>query len=138
MAVFGYIPTGARKTLVNGIDNLEDLENKKQETSEDEEDVIRCYVREQLAHVYYFGLKRGNIDDIKNYWPKLFSYLSSNYSNFLSSCVVALKSKDKLSQAVPYVLLLDDSMTTLTWNSIDRCPVYVQSEDITRAVERFK
>jgi hypothetical protein len=101
------------------------------------EETIKEFVKESIRGVYYLGFKKSSINDIENRWPIFFNYLVKNYENLLTNCTVVVKSRNKVLPEVPYVLLPDGMMTIVTWDDATESPVYSQSEDLARSIERF-
>lgn len=99
---------------------------------------LRQFIAETIRGVYYFGLKKASINDIKNGWPKLFDFLENNHGDLVSSCTCAVKKRDDQLISTPYVMLPDSQMTVITWDADGDRPVYSQSEDISRSIERLK
>lgn len=99
--------------------------------------ILKEFIEESIKGVYFLGLKKSSLDDIRKICPNLYGYLNDNYQEFLSGCTVATKSIGKASRPVPYVLLPDGLMTVITWNFESNSPVYSQSEDLARSIERF-
>lgn len=100
--------------------------------------LLRQFILESVKGVYFFGLKKASINDIRNGWPKLFDFLESNHGDLVSSCKCAIKKRDDQLTPTPFVMLPDSQMTVVTWDSDNDCPAYSQSEDISRSIERLK
>ena len=131
MGVFGYKPTASRSRLMCSD------EPPVEEDSDELDEVLRIFIKEALAEVH-FGFRRGSLDDVKKSFPVLFSFLQKNYGDFLGGCVVALRGNDRLRTPAPYVLLPDKRLTVITWDDASSRPVYSQSEDVARSIERLK
>lgn len=99
--------------------------------------VLKEFIEESIRGVYYLGLKSSSLDDIKKICPAMYDYLCSNYQEFLSDCIVAMKSVDGTTRPIPYVLLPDGLMTVVSWDHTSGSPTYPQSEDLARSIERF-
>ena len=107
---------------------------------EDDRDVeaVKEFVREAIRGVFYFGLQRSNLDELKEQFPELHDYLMKEYGDFVGGSTIAFKKKDKLSIPIPYVLLPNKERTLITWDSKNSSINFVESEDLTLAVERLK
>lgn len=128
----GYRPFHATKRLNNGIEDPEsDPEESPNET-------LRSFVREHVRGVYFMGFRSSTLEDIRKLFPKLFSYLNKNYSDFIPGCKVVIKQTDKIQEPTPYVLLPNKKMTVISWDKAQSCPVYPQSEDLARYIEKLK
>lgn len=131
----GYRPAASRgRMMMVSSDEID-------ETEEDiDESQLRQFIKESIRGIVYFGLVPSTIHDIKTGWPDFYQFIEKNYSDFISSCTVALKKNhvNKLEEPTPYVLLPDDKMTVLLWNKELKRPEYSQSEDFARALERFR
>ena len=99
---------------------------------------LRSFIKETIAGVHYFGMKKASINDVEQNWPELFEYLQQEYGDFLTSCVVAIKKRSDLFKETPYVLLPNKSMSVISWDEDSKQPIYSQSEDLARAIERLK
>jgi len=102
------------------------------------EEALRNFIQEELRGVYFFGLSRCPAAEIQDGWPRLYSYLTKNYGDFLKGCVFAKQQQDKLSSPIPYIMLPDESMSVLTWDEKNKCPTFSESEDLAQAIKRLK
>jgi len=132
MKQIGYRPFHATKRLNNG---KEDLGEDPQEAIEE---TLRNFVREHVRGVYYLGFKKTTIDDIRNNFPELFSYVKKNYPDFLHGCSAAIKQSEAVQQPVPYILLPNGKMTVISWDRARAAPIYPGSEDLARYIEKLK
>ena len=99
---------------------------------------LRSFIKETIAGVHYFGMKKASLSDVEQNWPELFRYLQKEYGDFLTSCVVAIKKRSEEFKRTPYVLLPNKSMFVISWDDDSKRPIYSQSEDLARAIERLK
>lgn len=133
----GFRPAAAGKRMMAGDDPLDDLEEE-----EIEEGRILLYlrkiIREHINGFYIFGLKKSSPKEIKNTSPNFYNFLKTNYSDLLTGCTFAVKTKDKISTPEVYALLPDVKMTVISWDHSGNKPIYKQGEDIARALERYK
>lgn len=100
--------------------------------------ILRQYISESIRGVYFFGLKKASINDIRNGWPKLYDFLEMNHGDLVPSCKCAIKKRDDQLTSTPFVMLPDSQMSVVTWDHDNERPVYSQSEDISRSIERLK
>ena len=105
--------------------------------SEDEEDVVKEFVKEVVG-VYHYGMRKSNPEIIKKGWPQLFNFLQNDYGDFINSCVFVIQKRDKLSEPVPFILVPNKNMTVVTWDKNSNSHKFVESEDFARSIERFK
>ena len=92
----------------------------------------------EYVDFYLFGLKKRSLNDLMEQWPDFYSFLSKEHGDILPGSVIAIKQKDSLSLAVPYVLLPDTDMTVVFWDSSKKSASYSQSQDLAHAIARFK
>lgn len=130
MKQVGYRPFHATKRLNNGEEEESDLEEL--------EETLRMFISEHIRGVYYLGMRRSSLEDLQRGCPNLLDYITKNYANHVSGCVVASRGANKLTSPTFYVLLPDKRMTVLSWDQAKACPVHHTSEDLTRSLERFK
>lgn len=128
----GYRPFHATKRLNNGVSEpLDELEENLQET-------LRSFVREHVRGVFFLGLKSSSMSNFRSQFPRFFSFLFKNYPDFLDSCKFATKSRDRTTKPIPYVLLPDQNLTLISWDSVGRCPQFLNSEDLKRSIQNLK
>lgn len=132
MTMTGYRPFASTKTLTNG--------DEKVDIEEDEvvEEGLRLLIREQIVGIYISGLKKSSLDDIKKFFPNFYGYLKDNYSDYLSGCTAAIRTKELHADQVPYVTLPDKSSTVVSWDSKKMSPNYEISADLCQAIGRLK
>ena len=130
MKQVGYRPFHATKRLNNGEDDESDLEEL--------EETLRMFILEHIRGVYYLGMRRSSLSDLQRGCPNLLDYITKNYANHVKGCIVARRRANDLTPPTFYVLLPDEKMTVLSWDSARRCPVHHGSEDLARSLERFK
>jgi len=131
----GYRPAASRgRMMMVSSDDIDEIEEEIDESQ------LRQFVRESIRGIVYFGLVPSTIHDVKKGWPEFYQFVEKKYEDMMSSCTVALKKNhmNKLEEPIPYVLLPDNKMTVLLWNKDLKRPEYSQSEDLARAIERFR
>jgi hypothetical protein len=131
----GYRPSASRgRMMMVSSDDIDESEEDLEEAQ------LRLFIKESIKGIVYFGLIPSTIQDIKKGWPEFYRHIEKNYGDFMSSCTAAMKKNDmnKLEEPTPYVLLPDSKMTVLLWNKKLKRPEYSQSEDLARAIERFR
>jgi hypothetical protein len=133
MTMTGFRPFGSRKTLTN-VDDPDDLDEDKDNVEEG----LRLLVREQIVGIYVSGMKKSTMDDIKKNFPNFYGYLEDNYSDYLSGCSAALRTKDLHVDPMPYVVLPDENSTVVSWDSKKMSPNYEVSADLCQAIGRLK
>ena len=130
MKQVGYRSFHATKRLNNGEDEESELEEL--------EETLRMFIAEHIRGVYYLGMRRSSLDDLQRGCPNLLDYITKNYANHVGGCVVATRRPNDLTPTSFYVLLPDKRMTVLSWDEMGRKPVFYNSEDLARSLERFR
>jgi hypothetical protein len=139
--IYGYEPASARRGMMTNAD-----EKSSEEKIEDGVDLqaesrvlfyLKELIKERIRGVIIAGLKVSSLQDIADRHPEFYEFLEKNHGDMLSGCTVALRNVDKVLPAIPYVLLPDSSMTVVYWNPKTSSPVYSQSEEMARSLERL-
>jgi hypothetical protein len=133
---FAYRPPSAGRSLLRNSDS----EDEEQEEEIEAEGILRLryLVREHIRGLHFFGMTKGTMEDLATGWPAFYSFLKKNHGDMMNGCTVVLKKRDKISRSTPYVMLPDHGMTVAFWDEANKSASYSQSEDLARALERFK
>jgi hypothetical protein len=136
--VFAYRPPSAGRSLLRNSDSPDEEQEEDPEVEAEGILRLRHLVREHIKGLHMFGMAKGTMDDIASGWPIFYSFLKKNHGDMMNGCTVVIKKSDKVARATPYVLLPDHGMTVAFWDEANKSTSYSQSEDLARAIERFK